>query len=347
MYDQLPLIDINAHDPVPMPAEWSDLRPNLEAVEDIEKASRVEREEYCGQVLKELVRCYEALREQGRVVAAAIWKDGQRELPAKMIDAPEAAGIEARQRAIEAVTTWTFQEGQDSHETTVYRGALSSSDDTLKAIQELNELKAAFSQVHGALKKTIQNQSSLRSDMAGLINMVSPAENKIVRAQEVGSILRDLLHPRLSVRQLIRAIPIVDSVPMSVRWRWVESASSVRVSREKLLAMLEKKADQPFAVQDMNRIMAIPGETHFALRRSPGRDLRMQVRFPKTGGKTEPFVIFKRRVPLFYREARKDAWRQEPDLSAAPENALRSKRKRKVEEQPFLQTMPAHRYCDP
>jgi len=347
MSEQLQLIDIEAHDPVPLPAEWSNLRPDLGAIEDIEKASRVEREEYCGQILKELVRVYEALREQGRSVAAAIWQDGQRELPARMMDNPHAPFLEARQKAIEAVMTWTFHEGQDSHETTVFRGAVSSSDNTLKEIEALNELKTTFSQVHGALKKTIQNQSPLRSDMAGLINMISPAENKIVRAQEVGSILRDLLHPRLSVRQLTRTIPTVNSVPMSVRWRWVESASSVKVTREELLALLEKKADQPFAVQDMNRIMACPGDTHFALRRSPGRDLRMQVRFPKTGDQAEPFVIFKRRVPLFYREADKTAWRKEPDISAAPENAIRSKRKRKIEEQPFLQTVPAHRYCHP
>jgi hypothetical protein len=343
---QLPLLDtdLQAHDPIPLPEEWSRLAPDLESLEKLEKASRVEREEFCGQVLNEMVRTYEALRLQGLKVAEQIWADGQADLPSYMVHMAGEPNLETRQKAIEAVLGWTFAPDQDPNETEVYRGAVSSSDATLTEVQRLNELKGEFSKVHKTLLKALTRDSAVRGDMAALIGMVVPAERKILRAQEVGALVRSFLHPRLSVKQLLRSVPIVDCVPRSVRWRWVESASSVRVSKQELLSLLEKRVDQAFVKLDMERVLAATGDEHFVLRRKPVRNLRIQLQLPKDSDSEKSHMIIKSRLPLFYRQAEPGAWRQTPDFSISPDNAPSSKRKRRVEETAFLETLPAHRY---
>lgn len=336
--------DLRAHDPVPLPEEWSRLAPDLERMDDIAKGSKVEREELCGQILTEMVRTYEALRRQGTAVANAIWGDAQQDLPAHMVDMPDISLAEARQKAIAAVLGWTFTPDQDPNETSIHRGALAASNDTLAKLEKLNELKGEFGKVHKALLRSLSRDSVLRGDMAALISLVVPAERKILRAQEVGALVRSMLHPRLSVKQLLRTVPVVEHLPSAVRWCWVESASSVRISKRDLLGLLEKRADQAFAKLDMDRVLAQTGDDYFVLRQKPVRNLRIQVNFPKTSDAPKLHCIIKSRLPLFYPKAEEGAWRQEPDLSVAPDNAPTATRRKRVEESPFLQTLPVHRY---
>mgnify|MGYP005843392865 CR=1 FL=1 len=343
---QMPLFDadLQAHDPVPLPEDWSRLAPDLEKIDDIAKGSKVEREEFCGQVLTEMVRTYELLRHQGAQVASAIWADGQAELPAYMVDMPNQSSPEARQKAIAAVLGWTFAPEQDPNETSIHRGALAASEETLGQIHRLNELKGEFSKVHKALLHTLSRDSTLRGDMASLVGMVVPAERKILRAQEVGALVRSILHPRLSIKQLLRTIPTVEHLPSAVRWCWVESASSVRISKRELLGLLEKRADQAFVKLDMDRVLAETKADYFVLRQKPVRNLRIQVNFPKSSDAPKLHAIIKSRLPLFYPEAEEGAWRKEPDFSVAPDNAPTASRRKRVEESAFLQTLPIHRY---
>lgn len=336
--------DLQAHDPVPLPEDWSRLAPDLERMDDVAKGSKVEREEFCGQVLNEMVRTYEALRAQGRKVAESIWKDGQASLPAYMVEVVDQGMPEARRKAIAAVLGWTFGPDQDPNETTIHRGALAASPETLRELQRLNELKGEFSKVHKALLTALSRDSVIRGDMAALISLVVPAERKILRAQEVGALVRSILHPRLSVKQLLRSVPVVEHLPSAVRWCWVESSSSTRISKRELLGLLEKRADQAFVKLDMDRVLAETGVDYFVLRQKPVRNLRIHVNFPKNSEAKNLHSIIKSRLPLFYPAAAEDAWRKEPDFSVAPDNAPTSKRRKRVEESAFLETLPVHRY---
>lgn len=336
--------DLQAHDPVPLPGDWSRLAPDLEKIDDIAKGSKVEREEFCGQVLTQMVKTYESLRRQGTEAAKSIWKDGEAELPAKMMDTPGLSLPEARKKAIGAVLGWTFDADQDPNATTIHRGAVAASPETLRELNKLNELKSEFGTVHKALQTALSRDSTLRGDMTSLISLAIPAERKIFRAQEVGALVRSMLHPRLSIKQLLRSIPVVEYLPSSVRWVWVESASSVRISKHELLALLEKRADQPFVKLDMERVLTETSEDYFVLRQKPVRNLRIQVNFPKTTDAPKFHTIIKSRLPLFYPQAEDGAWRQEPDYSVAPDNAPIASRRRRVEEEAFLQTVPVHRY---
>lgn len=338
--DQIPLFEspLNDAEPVQIPEQWK-------AFGKPEVSTQVEGE-YCASVLAEIVATYSQLKEQVATVAGRVWVDGREGLPAKMIGQEEKNTLRAREYVIDAISNWAFEEGQAPTETPVYIGAVSSSENTLLAIKELNRQKENFKHLVSRLKNTLEPQTTARGEMVKLLNMITSASPRIMRSKEVGALVRGLLHPKLNIRQLQRTIPVCDVSPVRIRWRWMDSPSSRQVTRIELLQLLERKGDQGYAKLDLANVLAVPDD-RFVLRRKSVKDLRIHISMLANDSTVSRFNDFKSRLPVFYKKADAGHWRQEPELIVIPENAPVFERKKRVDPEPFLASIPVHRYLQP
>jgi hypothetical protein len=337
--NQLPLFEspLNDADPIKIPDQWKEYgKP---------ESTEQDEDEYCASILAEIVVAYEKLRAQLGTVAGRIWVDGRAGLPAKMMDHPGDDSLHAREHAIAAISNWAFEEGQAPNETPSYVGAISSSPDTLAAIKELNRLKDSFKDLVGKLRQSLEPQTTTRGEMVKLLNMVTKASPRIMRSKEVGSLVRGMLHPKLNIRQLQRTIPVCDQLPLRIRWRWMSSPSSKQINRAELMQLLERKGEQGYAKMDLAKIFTV-SDDRFVLRRKTVKDLRIHITLSEGESEAAKFADFKSRLPLFYHQAEQGYWRQEPELIVIPENAPVFERKKRVDPEPFLMSLPVHRYLD-
>lgn len=325
-----------------------------------EDLAKDDRRAYCEHLLGNISALYRALREQAHVARVRLWSDGQQGLPATMAMPACDDADEARQQAIEAIGNWYYRDGQDQKETVAYIGAVSASPHTLNALCELNALKHEFSALLGRLRDALEPNSHTRGDIHNLVALLSESASKNATRKASGALVRQLLNSRLNIRQLVRTIPVVDEFPHSIRWRWIDSPSTVKVDRQKILDLLERKEANPEALMDFQKVASV-SDPVFCLRKGVSSDLRISIklsamayrlsRLSQTGGTQDSdtemgdrYVDFKSRLPVFYAAAPSGFPQTEPRFSHAPDNAPVQKRKSRVEEQPFLMTLPVHRY---
>jgi len=309
-----------------------------------------DRKAYCEQILGNLSSVFRALREQAHVARARLLSDGQNGHPATMESPKCEIADEARHHAIEALLNWYYRKDQDQKETVAYIGAVSATPHTLKALHELNRLKHEFSDLLVTLRDALDPLSNTRGDMHDIFGMLSENAPVNLSRKAAGSLVRHLLHSKLNIRQLVRTIPIVDELPYSIRWRWIDSPSSVRIDRVKLLDMLERKYDHPESRYDFETVAGVT-DPDFCLKKGQSNDLRISIKLSGTAGTkaqegepSKPYLDFKSRLPVFYEAAPADYYRKEPTYSIAPANAPKRKRKGLTESEPFLMTLPVHRY---
>ena len=310
-----------------------------------------DRKAYCEHILGNLSSVFRALREQAHVARARLLLDGQNGHPAMMASPPCETASEARHQAIEALLNWYYRKDQDQKETVAYIGAVSATPHSLNALHELNRLKHEFSDLLAALRDALDPMSNTRGDMHDIVSMLSENAPVNLHRKAAGVLVRQLLHPKLNIRQLVRTIPIVDELPYSIRWRWIDSPSSVRIDRVKLLDMLEKKYDQPEARFDFQTVAGVT-DPDFCLKKGQSNDLRISVKLSGVAGKAvkegvednRPYLDFKSRLPVFYAVAPEGYYRTQPAYSVAPANTPKRKRRGLTELEPFLMTLSIHRY---
>lgn len=338
-----------------IPEDWeAPLQINMEGMTP-EDLARDDRRAYCEHLLGDISSLFRSLREQAHVARARLWSDGQDGLPAAMETPSSESAEQARLHAIEAISNWYYRDGQQQKETVVYIGAISAKPQTINALHELNRLKHEFSGKLSDLRDALDPNSHTRGDMHDITAMLHENASTNLTRKAAGSLVRQLLHPKLNIRQLVRTIPIVDEFPYSVRWRWIDSPSTVKIERNKLLDMLERKQANPEAYLDFQRVATV-SDPVFCLRKGQSNDLRISIRKSGLSGVAinsegvvvrkddNPYIDFKSRLPVFYVAAPTGYHRTEPKKLLVPDNAPKRKRKSRVEPEPFLTSMAVYRY---
>lgn len=337
-------LDCYRHEPLVVPDHWLSPVNLAQFSEHPDDLPPEQRKDYCASLLGQAVIQYKAMRKHIARIAELVEKDGEQGFPARMLGDAPLEDSEARKRALYGIAQWTFEDGQDPNETPVFMGAIASSTLTIQAIDALNEMKETFSEIVKRLRLATDTQSNMRGDIYNLLNLVMEAEPKMIRSQMIGAMLRQVLHPRLNVRLLTRTIPVVNELPVSVRWRWHLFPSNRKLTRQQVLDLLEKKADKPFAQQDIQKLLTSCSDEFFAFKKKPQWDLRMHIKLPKAPGRKITSADFKTRLPLFYWKGEDGHYRTEPTMSLAPENSIQFKRRKKIATEPYLLTIPVHRY---
>jgi|GEM_PF-6794729 len=348
---------------VVIPESWEQtskpLQLNLVDLEDLTNLEDHEREALCQSLFGDLRRAYRGIIEQAKRVRERVMAD-RLQGDAAIMSRPHAGDSDtARAMAIAAVTDWFYRDGQSEKETSVYMGAVACSRETLGSIQELNHCKDAFSDVMDQIKSVTDDEQG-KSEIASIFAALVPDAPLNVRRKEVGGMVRHCIHKRLNIRQLVRHVPTVPVCPDRIRWKWIQNPSTIRVSKEALIEVLESKQELD-ARYDLEAVAQCP-DPEFSWQKGVSDDCRIGV-FCKSATESEesPWgqknLSFKGRLPLFYLSPRLASYikqpkarknlsvkRIKPELVIAQDDQAVHERRGQTEKKPFLQSMAVRRY---
>ena len=296
----------------------------------------------CKSLLILLTERFEQLKSAGADARAAILSDDA--LPADFLSPYELTGEPARYYAAQAITEWYFADGQEPTETTVHMAAIGCSDHALTVLQILNDAKEAFQSVVGDLRANLASDRDERDELYRLLTFALGRRPKILKDSYVGDMIRDILHPRLSLRQAVRRLGLIDPMPASIRWRWVEERASDRVTRDEIMAMLDKRPDTGLGRDDRRRVMALPPDEILSITKKRTNQLRVAITFPKNNRPNGAYRYLKNRLPVFYRGPDASDTRSKPKLTRVSDDAPIYERRKRLETEPFLATLSVYRY---
>lgn len=322
--------------------------PTLD-VTDLDTLTDDERERRCQSLLGHIQFAFRQIREQAQAVRAHIVADGQQGHSATMARPACGDGVEARSRALEAISGWHYVDGQDEKETSLYMGAVAATGGTLSAIVELNRRKAVFASLLQQLKDAL-GQGSGKSEMAKLYAVLAPEAPLNIRRKVAGNMVRELLHKRLNIRQLTRQIPVVMVTPDKISWRWSLTPSTLKIYKPDLIELLEQRNDTA-ARYDLQALANEPGQV-FSWHKGQTEDCRISVycatAFAKQNRNASVLksksLGIKSRLPVFFLAPK--STQEAPRYQIAPLDAVRRLRATKTEREPFLMSLPIHRYLD-
>ena len=348
---------------IAIPEAWENTRSpsqlTLLEPEDLGNLSHSDRQKLCQSLFGDLRRAYRGIIEQATRVRERVMAD-RLQGDAAIMSRPHAGDNDtARQMALAAVTDWFYRNGQDEKETSVYMGAIACSRETLGAVEELNRRKDVFSGVMEKMRVVMADSES-KTELNSLYAALVPDAPLNVRRKVVGVMVRNCIHRRLNIRQLVRHVPVLPVCPDRIRWKWTRTPSTMRVSREALIEVLESKHETA-ARYDLEAI-ANCTDPEFSWEKGVSEDCRIgvlcrsAVAFDATGW-NQKNVSFKGRLPLFYLTPRLADYiekpkprknlsqkRIKPELVIADEDGGFWERKGKTQKKPFLQSMKVRRY---
>lgn len=206
-------------------------------------------------LLQRLVDLQEALQElalgiaRERALFTYVW---QREAPPA-----------ARRAAAEAVRRLEYRADQDPHDTIVCPGLLGASPETLGAALRVNVRKRALRDFLLALADSY---------------VESEIEGERVREEYGEHLLRKLGRARLHRIQAYREIPVLERVPSYVGFTWAQSYRVERLTRARLLELIDNNTAAAEAAAARERVRAMP-DAYFARTRRGPAHVRVNVAF--------------------------------------------------------------------
>lgn len=359
-----PIDDDTSQTTTAIPKAWEDTRAPIQlnlVDSDTELSSLTpdERETLCHSLLGDLRRTYRHLIQQATRVRERVMADSLQGDSAIM-SRPHAGDPEtARAMALAAITDWFYQDGQGEKETSVYMGAVASSHETIGAIIELNRLKEQFSEGMSKIRALLADEDSA-TELNAIYAALAPNNPLNVRRKVVGTMVRNCIHPRLNIRQLVRHVPVVPVCPDRMRWKWTRTPSTIRITRDTLMEILESKQDIA-ARFDLEAVAGCP-DPEYSWEKGISEDCRIGV-FCKSAALSEDSdwtaknTSLKGRLPLFYLSPRLAPYirnpkprknlathKLKPQMVMAEDVKEPCQRKGKLEKQSFLQSMTVRRY---
>lgn len=327
-----------------IPQEWEVEPQMLLEGFDPQNAAENDTKAYCQFLLGDLSSRYRVLRKQAERVREAVESDGMAGHHA-MMDGDTINGEEqARRHALEALTNWFYKDGQNEKETASYIGAVGCSEVTVGAIKELNRQKQGFKLALGRLRESLHHGQATCGTLYEIVSHIAPNALPNVERRYAGSLVRRLIHTRLNIRQLVRQIPVIGAAPGTIRWRWVETPTTLKLKRKDVLDLLDQKADNPIARMDYERVAGV-SDQFFCWRKGSSYDCRI---FAKCGAKGKgsgvKYVNFKSRVPVFYLQPSVGGEFLTPKMTIVPDKTEPMSREKRVDPEVFLDTMAIHRY---
>lgn len=333
-----------------VPTDWENLQqlalPILD-MSELDSLGSVECKRRCQAVLGNIQHAYRLIRDQAQVVRDCVVKDARLGHKAMMARPVHQTGSHARMSILNAISNWHYADGQDEKETLLYMGAISGSRSTLKAVIELNKRKTEFGAWLQHLKSAL-GQESGKEELAKLYAVLMPEAPLNIRRKVAGNMVRELLHKRLNIRQLTRQIPVVSVNPDKISWRWSVTPSTLKIKKNELIQLLGKRNDAA-AHHDL-KILANEKAEVYSWRKGETYDSRISVFCATAFAKQDPLnpilknksLGIKSRLPVFYYA---DHPREQiPTFQIASDDELRYQRSTKIERDPFLISLPIHRY---
>jgi len=201
--------------------------------------------------------------------------------------------------------------------------------------EEVNEAKVALKQCCGPLQE--RRISAVVKDADGR-DVVKPMS--VIRL-----ILRDVGRPRLNLLAAYRKIQLLEKRPTKVGYVKANTRAVYKRTREELLALLED-SPRTGAEEDRARLRALPrGEGALAWVREYQVNTRANVTYATADSKGRVRRQITAQLPVLYPLGRSKVRPTVEFPIDGPRRSETSKRRpARIEEDPYLATMPVHRY---
>jgi hypothetical protein len=192
-------------------------------------------------------------------------------------------------------------------------------------------------------------KAELRSECAPLQRVrrrVPRREGGTEAIPVVRAILRSIQRSDLNLLSAYRKIPILGATPVSVSYTRAKTRAVYRKRVEEIGDMLQQN-ESPAAIRDRERLRGLRAkETHLALVRDHYENIRANVVYNGLDRRGKGRVMMSAELPiLYYRKDGMPAPRvQFPDAAASDSKPGRKPRQSKIDPQPWLESLPVHRY---
>ena len=242
-----------------------------------------------------------------------------------------------REQAFVLISQLEYLSFQAPREILVGAGLIAASQQTVEAIEHLNDCKNAFKSTVLALKaaKVSTQHSMLSKSFEAFFSS---------RPTQLAQTLKRIGLSRIHLKQCYRRIPIFYTRPKKVSWTWANTRSIKRITVQEAEQLLNKHAQDPGIAQQLNKLRCLSFTEPLAIVQDLAPHLRANVVLPDAEGTTRQMV--KGPVPIFYLD---DSGTPLPDYHPPGEKRGKDRdrvvrRDVKLEPEPYLPAIRAHRY---
>lgn len=243
----------------------------------------------------------------------------------------------ARQAAAEALANVFYEDDQDPREVRIQPALIGADADLLRLTHATNARRA---RVKRALMALDQRDHTTTNPLTGRR-----------RRQRLGdAVLQEQGLARLHRVQLYRDVHVLERRPDWVGFVWAHTRRVQRISvqalREQVRRLLRNPPQAEFARADLDRLRSLAAEDTLALVEDQPRHARANVAWARPGGKGYERRMKPAALPLLYPATSHEPLPKFKPLATDPEQRGRraARTDRKLEEQPFLVTLPVYCY---
>lgn len=275
----------------------------------------------------EFLQAWEDLKARTEALQAAVLADA--ELPLWVHQEPDPAA--ARSAAARMLGDYKYDDGQGPTSSKKLPGLVGASDETLALAIELNEAKKRFKT---ALDALAPHKILVNDDAAGRQRLVKLKQYALQKAG-----LADLHY-----RQSTRTLNILAQRPARIGFVWANTPSIERLTKAEARKLLSEMGDDDGIQEQLSLLAGLPEHEPLA-RVNPGPvHVRINLLWEKEG-KRVPAQI-KGYLPILVRCQPGESLPPFTPLKDAPEERgfRLERRDRKIEREPFLAAIHAHRY---
>lgn len=300
---------LNTYNDMVIPESWERIGAAsqltlLDSEDDAENLATGQKRQLCQATLGDLRRIFREICAQAMRVRELIMADGLQGDSAIMARPLVDDNHSARAAATAALEDFFYHDGQDVKETSTYTGAIACSRETLGGITELNRRKGEFRLGMKRLR-TLLGDKQACTEMVKVYAALVPETPVNISRKEAGVMVRQCINKRLNIRQLERSVPVVPICPDRIRWKHTIVPSTIRISREGLIEVLESRASSDFVARSDLATMASCSDPVYQWKKGESEDVRIGVYCPsavkdESNDWGEKNLSFKGKMPVFY-----------------------------------------------
>lgn len=241
------------------------------------------------------------------------------------------------QAAADIVAKMFYDDDQPSREVRIQPGLIGAGEQTIRLAHGTNARRARVKRALMALDR--------RSHVA-----VNPATGRKRRSRLGDVVLQRHGLARLHRVQLYREVRVLPSRPDMVGFVWAHTRRVARISvaelREQVRRLLRNPPQAPFARTDLDHLANLRDDESLALVEAQPLHVRANVAWRKPDGSGYMRRMTAATLPLLYPAQEHESL---PRIKPLPDQPTAQPRRsartdRKLQPEPFLQTLPAYRY---
>jgi hypothetical protein len=243
---------------------------------------------------------------------------------------------DARRRICEAYAAIDYAHDDEINQSHSCLGVIGGSAAVIDRAAAVNDAKIRLREVCAPLQN-VRRRIPVKDGHGGQVVKSLP----LVRV-----ILRELQRSDLNLLAAYRKIPILTGRVERVAYTRARTRAVYRKTRAEILALLEA-SPRPLAADDRQRVQRLPArETHLALVKEHYTNIRANVWFHGLDSRNRGRVMVSAELPLLYPLGRTRAAPEIRYPANAEEGTRATLKPRagKLEDEPFLQSLPVYRY---